>query len=164
MELVSRPLPASTSTLCSEREIEERSDSLLLALPLFRIHVRLQIATEKRVDRRALLGGSFLSFLQQAFLYCNCQVDHTQLSVLRSDFFLPPRLQVAGCRVFYHPETPSSTRTTPAPPSMVTLCPVFKVSTSPAIPTMVGMPISLATMAEWERMLPRSMRRPETEG
>jgi hypothetical protein len=58
----------------------------------------------------------------------------------------------------------SSRFTVPAPPSMVTTSPVFRVVTRPAMPTMVGMPISLATMAEWERMEPRSMRRPETEG
>ncbi len=47
---------------------------------------------------------------------------------------------------------------------MVTLCPLFSVLTSPAIPTIVGIPISRATMAEWERMLPRSISSPETEG
>ena len=66
--------------------------------------------------------------------------------------------------VLYRPETLSSTRTVPVPPSIVTLCPVFNVPTSPAIPTMVGMPISRATMAEWERMLRARSADPETEG
>jgi hypothetical protein len=57
-----------------------------------------------------------------------------------------------------------SSRTVPAPPSIVTIWPVCSVLTRPAMPTMVGIPISRATMAEWERMLPRSMSNPETDG
>ena len=34
----------------------------------------------------------------------------------------------------------------------------------PVMPTIVGMPISRATTAECERMLPRSIRMPETAG
>ena len=37
-------------------------------------------------------------------------------------------------------------------------------ATSSGMPTIVGMPISRATIAECERMLPRSMSRPETDG
>lgn len=57
-----------------------------------------------------------------------------------------------------------SSRTVPAAPSSVTHRPVSSVATRPGMPTMVGIPISRATIAECDRMLPRSIRRPETEG
>src|SRR4029077_15181070 len=93
--------------------------------------------------------------LEQAFFIAGFNKSHTLKDTIGAIRHLQSRV---------HPAPPSSTRTVPAPPSMVTLCPLFSVPTSPAIPTMVGMPISRATMAEWERMLPRSMRSPETDG
>jgi hypothetical protein len=54
--------------------------------------------------------------------------------------------------------------TSPVDPFIVTTSPVFTSDVSPRMPTIVGMPISRATMAEWERMEPRSINRPEMEG
>lgn len=55
--------------------------------------------------------------------------------------------------------------TVTAAPSIVTTWPVFSVEVSPSMPTIVGMPISRATMAEWERSCPsRSTRDPHTLG
>jgi phytol kinase len=53
---------------------------------------------------------------------------------------------------------------TPVEPSIVTVSPVFTSAVSPRMPTMVGMPISRATMAEWERIEPRSISSPEIDG
>ena len=52
----------------------------------------------------------------------------------------------------------------PARPSIFTFWPVLSVLIRPLIPTIVGIPISRATTAECERMLPRSTRMPETAG
>jgi phytol kinase len=57
-----------------------------------------------------------------------------------------------------------SRRTVPALPSIVTMSPVFTSDVMPRIPTMVGMPISRATIAECERIDPRSMISPEIDG
>ena len=57
-----------------------------------------------------------------------------------------------------------STRTVPAEPSIVTRSPLRTVAIKPLMPTIVGMPISRATTAECERMLPRSMSSPEIAG
>jgi dolichol kinase len=54
--------------------------------------------------------------------------------------------------------------TTPVAPSIVTTSSLFTSDVSPRMPTMVGMPISRATMAEWERIEPRSMSSPEIDG
>jgi phytol kinase len=57
-----------------------------------------------------------------------------------------------------------SITTVPAPPSIVTRSPDLTSEVSPRMPTMVGMPISRATIAECERIEPRSMSRPEIDG
>lgn len=54
--------------------------------------------------------------------------------------------------------------TTPVEPSIATMSPVRRVAVSPRMPTIVGMPISRATIAEWERIDPRSMSSPEIAG
>jgi phytol kinase len=54
--------------------------------------------------------------------------------------------------------------TTPVEPSIVTTSPLSSIEVKPRMPTIVGMPISRATMAEWERIEPRSMSRPLIEG
>jgi dolichol kinase len=54
--------------------------------------------------------------------------------------------------------------TAPVEPSIVTTSPVFTSDVRPRIPTIVGMPISRATIAEWERIEPRSISSPEIDG
>ena len=57
-----------------------------------------------------------------------------------------------------------ATWTAPVDPSIVTSSPLFSSIVRSRMPTMVGMPISRATIAECERIEPRSIKRPEIDG
>ena len=54
--------------------------------------------------------------------------------------------------------------TLPLAPFSSTRSPSFSQLVSPGIETMVGRPISLATMAEWDSILPRSTNSPVAAG
>ncbi len=76
----------------------------------------------------------------------------------------PRRGRPTGPQITQVLSSTSTNFTVPARPSIRTTSPVFTAAINPSMPTIVGMPISRATIAEWDNTLPRSIKTPDTDG